>query len=284
MVVSSSMPSWPWTTMALITPLAAMTESIFSAMAGSLTPTTCRVGRAGLVRGRRKLNTVGMPSSRLVGTAWRKAEWKRGARQNPMPASATQRATPSGPRSTTTPKASSTSADPPESEAPRLPCLQTLAPAPATTKAAMVDTLMVWLPSPPVPHVSTRFSPACTGSAWSSMARTRPDISSIVSPLLRRPSAKPAIWAEVALPSRTSPSTAAASSDESDSPRSNRARTPGQPPRSSIVMALPQPPQPAPLTVRAQHPARDGAYWRTRWPHIVSWQLRSRRSAHGAAG
>ena len=36
----------------------------------------------------------------------------------------------------------------------RPPCLQTGTPAPATTMAAMVDTLMVPLRSPPVPHVS----------------------------------------------------------------------------------------------------------------------------------
>ena len=44
--------------------------------------------------------------------AWRIAGWKRGAKQNPIPTSATQRATPAGPRSMVTPSASRTSADP----------------------------------------------------------------------------------------------------------------------------------------------------------------------------
>ena len=40
-------------------------------------------------------------------------------------------------------------------DAARLPCLHTGTPAPATTKEASVDTLMVWLRSPPVPTMST---------------------------------------------------------------------------------------------------------------------------------
>src|SRR5438270_36955 len=60
-----------------------------------------------------------------------------------------QRATPSGPRSMTTPSASSTSAEPALEEAARPPCLQTGTPAPATTSAAMVEMLMVPLRSAP---------------------------------------------------------------------------------------------------------------------------------------
>ncbi len=94
--------------------------------------------------------------------------WKRGAKQKPIPASATQRATPSGPRSITTPRASSRSADPHDDEAARLPCLQTLAPAPATTRAEMVETLIEWLRSPPVPTMST--TPSTDGSGTRSDA------------------------------------------------------------------------------------------------------------------
>ena len=79
-----------------------------------------------------------------------------------------QRATPAGPRSITTPSASRTSAEPAADDAARPPCLHTLAPAPATTSAAMVDTLIDRLRSPPVPQVSTTSSGRGTGSgsAW----------------------------------------------------------------------------------------------------------------------
>ena len=79
--------------------------------------------------GPRKLNTVGTPSSLRTGPTKRMAGWKRWAKQNPMPASATQRATPSGPSSIATPSASSTSAVPTDDDAARLPCLQTGTPA-----------------------------------------------------------------------------------------------------------------------------------------------------------
>ena len=79
------------------------------------------------------------------------AGWKRWAKQNPMPASATQRATPSGPISMATPSASSTSAVPTDDEAARLPCLHTGTPHPAVMNAASVVTLMLASRSPPVP-------------------------------------------------------------------------------------------------------------------------------------
>ena len=126
-----------------------------SAITGSDTPTVRRVAPAGLASGPRKLNVVGVPSWLRTGAAKRIAGWNRWAKQNPMPTSRTQRATPSGPRSMTTPSASSTSTDPHFDDAARPPCLATRAPAAAVTTAAMVDTLTVPAPSPPVPHVST---------------------------------------------------------------------------------------------------------------------------------
>ena len=98
---------------------------MIGAMAGSLTPTSWRRVRAGLMSGPRKLKTVGTPSSLRTGPTKRMAGWKRWAKQKPMPASATQRATPSGPISIATPSASSTSAVPTDDDAARLPCLQT---------------------------------------------------------------------------------------------------------------------------------------------------------------
>ena len=96
-----------------------------SAIAGSDTPSTCRRTPAGLASGPRKLNVVGAPSSRRTGAAKRMAGWKRCAKQNPMPASRTHRATPSGPRSITTPSASSTSVEPHCDDDARPPCLAT---------------------------------------------------------------------------------------------------------------------------------------------------------------
>ena len=73
-------------------------------------------------------------------------------------------ATSSGSSSMRAPSASITSADPHWLVAERLPCLATRQPAPAATKAAVVDTLNVGRP-PPVPAVSTRSSPASTRRA-----------------------------------------------------------------------------------------------------------------------
>src|ERR1700694_603935 len=150
-----------------------------------------------------------------------------------MPTSSMQRATPKGPRSIATPKASSTSAEPAADEAARPPCLQTFAPAPATTKAAMVDTLMLRLPSPPVPQVSTSSPSTSTLSASSNMAATRPDISSAVSPFIRIAVMKEAIWEGVGAPDSTWCIEALAWSWVRSAPAVSKPRTPGQLPASS---------------------------------------------------
>ena len=77
-----------------------------SAIPPSATPTTWRRTPAGLAIGPRKLNAVGIPSSLRAGPAWRIEAWKRGARAKPKPVSATDAATPSGPRSIAMPSAS----------------------------------------------------------------------------------------------------------------------------------------------------------------------------------
>ena len=71
-----------------------------------------------------------------------------------MPISSMALATRSGGRSMRTPRCSSTSADPQRELIERLPCLATRTPAPATTKAAVVEMLKVQEASPPVPQVS----------------------------------------------------------------------------------------------------------------------------------
>jgi DNA polymerase-3 subunit epsilon len=74
-MVSSSSPSWPYTTSARSAPLLASTSIMRCAIAGSETPVTCRRTLAGLASGPMKLNTVGTPSSRRGGPAWRMALW-----------------------------------------------------------------------------------------------------------------------------------------------------------------------------------------------------------------
>ena len=92
-VVSSSSPP-PWTTQVSVEPWARSDASMRSAKRASATPITWRRTRPGLAIGPSRLNTVGMPISRRDGAAKRKAGWNRGAKQNPMPASSTQRRTP----------------------------------------------------------------------------------------------------------------------------------------------------------------------------------------------
>src|SRR5205085_1665680 len=143
--------------------------------------------------GPRKLKTVRMRSSRRTGPAWRMPGWKWGAKQKPMPDSSMQRTTPAGPRSTTTPKASSVSAEPLVAVALRLPCLHTRAPPPAATSAAAVETLKAatrrW-GLPPVPHVSMTSPETGSGSAASSMAAKSPQSSSCDAPFVRRATRK----------------------------------------------------------------------------------------------
>ena len=157
-----------------------------------------------------------------TGPTKRMAGWKRWAKQKPMPASDTHRATPSGPISMATPSASSTSAVPTDEEAARLPCLQTGTPQPAVMKAASVVTLMLASRSPPVPTRSTTTgSPSGPdqaargssghGTAASTMARASPVTSSAVSPLACSRVRKAATCAGVASPARTTPNASSAS-------------------------------------------------------------------------
>ena len=140
-----------------------------------------------------------------------------GGKQKPIPASSMQRATAAGGRAISTPSASSTSAEPVREDAARPPCLQTGTPAPATTRAAMVETLMVPARSPPVPQVSTSRARTSSGtgtvSATSSMAPNMPVSSSDVSPLHRNPNMNAAICEGLAAPSRISRNAAADSSE-----------------------------------------------------------------------
>ncbi len=173
---------------------------------------------------------VGVPSSRRTGAANRIAGWKRCEKQNPIPTSRTQRPTPSGPRSITTPSASSTSTEPHLDDAARPPCLATRTPAAATTMAAMVDTLTVPAPSPPVPQVSTTGpsrSERSTCSANRSIVRTSVASSAASRPWHGDPTANAAIWASVASPARIVDIACSTRSSGRSSRRSRRPMTSG---------------------------------------------------------
>src|SRR6185312_15256425 len=118
----------------------------------------------------------------------------------PIPASATQRPTWSGVRSILTPREESTSAAPEREDSARLPCLATGTPAPATMKAAQVETLTEPEPSPPVPTTSTASGGASTRNILARMADTAPVISSTVSPRTRKAINSPPICDGVASP------------------------------------------------------------------------------------
>src|SRR5487761_1292668 len=204
--------------MARSTPRRMSTSAIFPATLPSATPSAWYLAPAGLHRGPSTLKTVLIESS-LRGTAAKRNDgWKMGANRNPMPASSTQRATPSGPRSTFTPSCSSTSAEPHSDEAARLPCLATRAPQAAATIADSVEILKVARPSPPVPQVSRSAPSISIGVAIARAVRANPVSSSTVSPLMRSATRKPAICTAVASPRMISSKLAAASSSESGSP------------------------------------------------------------------
>src|SRR5262245_51423580 len=136
----------------------------------------------------------------------------------PMPASLTQRPTPSGARSILTPSEASTSAEPERDASARLPCFATGTPLPATIKAAQVETLTDPEPSPPVPTTSMASAGACTFSILPRIAATAPVISSTVSPRTRSAIKSPPICEGVASPDIMASKAEAASSRDSVAP------------------------------------------------------------------
>src|SRR5579871_1399210 len=136
----------------------------------------------------------------------------------PMPASATQRLTCCGVTSILTPSADKTSAAPDRDDSARLPCLATGTPAPATIKAAQVDTFTEPDPSPPVPTTSIASAGALTFSILARIAETAPVISSTVSPRTRSAINSPPNCDGVASPDIIRSKADAASSRESVAP------------------------------------------------------------------
>ena len=150
------------------------------------------------------MNAVGTPSWLRTGPACRNDGWYSEANRKATPISANSASVAAGGRSITTPSASSTSAAPHADEAARLPCLTIGTPAEAATMVAIVDTLTVCAPSPPVPTRSVTGPGMLIGVAKLSIDAARPDISAAVSPLARSATPKPAICAGVAAPSMIS--------------------------------------------------------------------------------
>ncbi len=228
MVVSSSSPSSPRKTQAS-TPRRANTPAITGAIRRSAQPMAWACGRAGFASGPRKLKVVPMPSSRRGAAVYRIAGLKTAAKQNVMPASPAISATRATGRSSRMPSFSRTSAEPDIDEADRFPCLTTRAPAPAATIAAIVEMLTEFERSAPVPTTSSSRPGTEIGVPREYIASTSPHTSSVVSPLARRATAKPAIWASVASPARISPIAQVACSALRSRPATSAPRTSGQP-------------------------------------------------------
>ena len=182
------------------------------------TPISWRAAPAGLARGPITLKIVRTPSSRRTPASSFIAGWKAGENRKTIPAWSSTRPAPAASRPRCTPLDSSTSAEPTRDETERLPCLATAAPAPAATIAAAVEMLKRFLPSPPVPHVSSRGDrPVATRRIRRRRADTAPAISSAVSPRAASPSSSAPFWASVARPSMRSPKASSASERESGS-------------------------------------------------------------------
>ena len=103
--------------------------------------------------------------------------------------------------SSCTPRTSSTSAEPDLDDDARLPCLTTRAPAPAQTRAAIVEMFTLESRSPPVPTMSRAGPGTEMRRAWATMASARPFSSDTLSPLVRRAMRNPAITASGTSPS-----------------------------------------------------------------------------------
>jgi hypothetical protein len=157
------------------------------------------------------LKIVRVPSSARTGITWRIAGWCIGAIMKPMPASVRHFSTSSGPIITFSPISVSASAAPDLDERFRLPCLATVTPAPATTKAVAVEMFSVPLPSPPVPTMSIAPGGAFTALHFDRITLAAAAYSSTVSPRVRNAIRKPPIWAGVPSPSKSALNAASAS-------------------------------------------------------------------------
>ncbi|MCY1514013.1 hypothetical protein D9M68_485390 [compost metagenome] len=183
------MPSLPCTTSTWREPRRSSTRTWIPTRSGWNTPINWLAAPAGFVSGPRMLKIVRTASSLRTAATFFMAPWWAGANMKPMPVAWMHSATSSGVSTRLAPRASSTSALPLEDEALRLPCLAIGTPAAAATNMAVVEILKVWLPSPPVPHMSSRSSGlgVTTGVANSRMTCAAAVISPMVSFFTRSP-------------------------------------------------------------------------------------------------
>ena len=84
-----------------------------------------------------------------------------------------------------------------------MPCLTTVAPAPAATIAAIEEMLTDIDRSPPVPTTSSSRPGTVSGEPAAYIASISPVSSATVSPLARSATANPAIWDGLASPAST---------------------------------------------------------------------------------
>ena len=185
-VVSSSRPSFPLKTRP-VRPLAANSLAISGAIEIFATPKEVAIGCTGLAKGPRKLKVVGIAKSLRIGATNLIAGWKTGAKKKVIPAFSNTEATCSAERSRRMPSFSSISEEPVLPEADRLPCFRTGIPVAATKTEAMLDMFTVPSKSPPVPTISTASFPVSSLSELVSMASTKPESSTTLSPLRRNP-------------------------------------------------------------------------------------------------
>ena len=133
------------------------------------------------------------------------AGWNLGAKQKPIPTASTVAATWAPSRSILTPRASRRSAAPDFEEAARAPCLTTVAPAALAMIAAVVEILMVFAPSPPVPTGSTALWEMEIGAQCWYITETKDSTSRAVSPLAWTPKRKDLMLSFSARSPRISP-------------------------------------------------------------------------------
>ena len=140
-----------------------------------------------------------------------------------MPRSARLRSALSKATARSRPSASSVSAAPALLEAARLPCLATGTPQAATTMATAVETLRLWLPSPPVPQTSIAPGGAVTGFIRIRIASAAAAISVPVSPRSAMVLRKAAISSSATRPSNMAAKAVKASASSSGTAASGRA-------------------------------------------------------------
>ncbi len=178
--VISSKPSDPTATMTLSLPKALHTSIIIFAYSIFGVPISCLLALTGLRSGPSILKKVGLFNSDLTGAKCFIAGWKLRAYKKARWYFRYLSCSSLLPKYTGMPRLSSKSKLPNRPLAALLPCLATLTPAPATTKALIVLVFIRGRPDPPVPQRS--IAPESLGA--SSMSVYKYSTASAISPAL----------------------------------------------------------------------------------------------------